>query len=275
MIPFIAAIASFGAIFSVNSGLGYLLPALIGLESMGIPSPGETALVLAAVLASQGKLDIVLVIVIASASAIVGDNIGYFLGRKLGRDVLTGPGPLRARRVNVMNTGDRYFKQHGSKTVFIGRWIALIRFAVAWLAGINHMRFRTFFFWNALGGITWATAYGLAGYFGGNAVIHVMETVGVGAAIAVGVGIIVLFVMVKLRERRAGEEIEADYEQAADNSAADERAANDAVGDEPAGPSTAGNSETPSPATRHEGAPTPARSQEGASTPARSPEPES
>jgi membrane protein DedA with SNARE-associated domain len=76
------------AIFTASSGLGYLLPALIGLESMGIPSPGETALVLAAVLASQGQLNIVLVIVIAIASAIVGDNIGYLLGRHLGRDVL-------------------------------------------------------------------------------------------------------------------------------------------------------------------------------------------
>ena len=80
------------AIFSVSSGLGYLLPALIGLESMGVPAPGETALVLAAVLASQGNLNIVLVIVIAAASAIVGDNIGYFLGRHFGRDVLESKG---------------------------------------------------------------------------------------------------------------------------------------------------------------------------------------
>ena len=76
------------AIIGVSSGLGYLLPAIIGLESMGVPSPGETALVLAAVLASQGKLDIGLVILIGVASAILGDNIGYLLGRKLGRDVL-------------------------------------------------------------------------------------------------------------------------------------------------------------------------------------------
>ncbi|MDQ6607812.1 MAG: DedA family protein, partial [Actinomycetota bacterium] len=81
------------AIFSVSSGLGYLLPAVIGLESMGIPSPGETALVLAAVLASQGKLQIWLVLLIGISSAIVGDNIGYWLGRKLGRDVLEADGP--------------------------------------------------------------------------------------------------------------------------------------------------------------------------------------
>ena len=139
------------AIIAVSSGLGYLLPAIIGLESMGVPSPGETALVLAAVLASQGKLNIWLVIVIGIASAILGDNIGYALGRRLGRDVLEAPGPFHHRRVTMIDAGDRFFARHGAKTVFIGRWIALIRFATAWLAGINDMRFRTFFLWNAFG----------------------------------------------------------------------------------------------------------------------------
>src|ERR1700733_1602380 len=99
-----------GAIISVSSGLGYLLPAIIGLESLGIPSPGETALVLAAVLASQGKLQIWLVIVIGVASAIVGDNIGYLLGRRFGRGVLEAPGPFQKRRVEVVRVGDRFFE---------------------------------------------------------------------------------------------------------------------------------------------------------------------
>jgi membrane protein DedA with SNARE-associated domain len=192
------------AIISVSSGLGYLLPALIGLESMGVPSPGETALVLAAVLASQGHLDIWLVILIGASSAIVGDNIGYLLGRHLGRDVLEGAGPFRARRVRMIAVGDRYFRAHGAKTVFIGRWIALIRFATAWLAGINEMPFLTFFSWNAAGGITWALTYGLVGYYGGDAVAHVLERVGIIAAIVLGVVIVVGVVVVKLRERRAG-----------------------------------------------------------------------
>src|ERR1039457_6984829 len=79
------------AIFGISNSLGYLLPAIIGLESMGVPSPGETALILAAVLASAGKLQIWLVIVIAAASAILGDNAGYWLGRRFGRDVLEAP----------------------------------------------------------------------------------------------------------------------------------------------------------------------------------------
>jgi membrane protein DedA with SNARE-associated domain len=193
------------AIINVSSGLGYALPAIIGLESLGIPSPGETSLVLAAVLANQGKLNIVLVIAIAASSAIVGDNIGYFLGRHYGRDVLEGPGPFQARRRKMITVGDRYFREHGAKTVFIGRWIALIRFATAWLAGINGMRFVTFFCWNALGGITWATAYGLAGYYGGKTVTHIFERVGVIAAIVLAVAVVLGYGYFKVREHRAGE----------------------------------------------------------------------
>jgi membrane-associated protein len=169
---------------------------------MGIPSPGETALILAAVLASQGKLQIWLVIVIASASAIVGDNLGYLLGRKLGRRVLTAPGPMQARRIEVIDAGDRFFDKHGPKAVFIGRWIALVRFAVAWLAGIDHMRFRTFFFYNALGAITWATAYGLVGFYAGKAAADAITKYGVYAAVAL-VALIVAFVAWHaVRERR-------------------------------------------------------------------------
>jgi membrane protein DedA with SNARE-associated domain len=196
-------ILTLAAIFSVSSSLGYLLPAIIGLESMGIPSPGETALVLAAVLASQGQLSIWLVIPIAILSAIVGDNLGYWLGRRLGRDVLEAPGPFHQRRVAVIAAGDQFFDKHGPKAVFIGRWIALVRFAVAWLAGINEMRFSLFFVYNATGAITWALAYGLLGYFGGKAAAHVLEQIGIGAAIVLGVLGVAGFAYLKVRERRA------------------------------------------------------------------------
>jgi membrane-associated protein len=191
------------AIISVSSKLGYLLPAVIGLESMGVPSPGETALVLAAVLASQGKLQIWLVIVIGVASAIIGDNIGYFLGRKIGREVLEAPGPFHKRRTMLISVGDRFFEKHGPKAVFFGRWVALVRIAAAWLAGINHMRFRDFFFWNALGGISWGITFGLAGYFGGHAAANLITRFGVFAAIGLGVVIVVGLVAIRLRERRS------------------------------------------------------------------------
>ncbi|MGI8506346.1 MAG: DedA family protein [Solirubrobacteraceae bacterium] len=194
-----------GAIISVSSNLGYLLPAIIGLESMGVPSPGETALVLAAVLASQGKLQIWLVIVIGVSSAIAGDNAGYWLGRRFGRDVLEAPGPLRERRVRVIAAGDGFFERHGPKAVFLARWIALVRFAAAWLAGINEMRFREFFFWNALGGVTWGVTYGLVGYFAGSAAADVITSFGVYAAIGLGVLVVGGYAYFKLRERRRAE----------------------------------------------------------------------
>ncbi len=190
------------AIISLSSGLGYLLPAVIGLESMGVPSPGETALVLAAVLASQGKLNIILVIVIAIASAIAGDNIGYMLGRWVGREVLEAPGPFQNRRVKALRVGDTFFDRYGGKAVFVGRWIALVRVATAWLAGIDEMPFPRFFVWNALGAVTWATAYGLIGYFGGNAAAHVLEQIGVGAAVALGALVVIGGVVWKFREHR-------------------------------------------------------------------------
>jgi membrane-associated protein len=176
-------IVAFAAIIHLSNNLGYILPAIIGLESMGIPSPGETALVLAAVLASQGKLEIWLVIVIGIASAIVGDNLGYLLGRRLGREVLEAPGPFRARRIMVIRAGDKFFDRHGGKAVFLARWVALVRVAAAWLAGINGMPFKQFFLWNALGGITWGITFGLVGYFGGHAAAHVLAQAGLIGAI--------------------------------------------------------------------------------------------
>jgi membrane protein DedA with SNARE-associated domain len=195
-------IALLAAIISVSSKLGYLLPAIIGLESMGVPSPGETALVLAAVLASQGKLQIWLVILIGVASAIVGDNAGYLLGRRLGRDVLIAKGPFQRHRRTAVAAGDRFFARHGPKAVFIARWIALIRFIAAWLAGINKMRFRDFFFWNALGGITWGITFGLVGYYGGRAASKVLSRAGIVGAIILALLVLAFIVYVRVRERR-------------------------------------------------------------------------
>jgi len=193
------------AIISVSSKLGYLLPAIIGLESMGVPSPGETALVAAAVLASQGKLHIWLVILIGVSSAIIGDNIGYLLGRRIGREVLEARGPLHKHRKRAIEAGDRFFERHGPKAVFLARWIALVRFAAAWLAGINRMPLRLFFFWNALGGITWGVTFGLVGYYGGHAATHVLATMGIIGAIVLGLMLVAFLVFVWLRERRAAD----------------------------------------------------------------------
>jgi membrane protein DedA with SNARE-associated domain len=167
-------------------------------------------LVLAAILASQGKLQIELVILIGVASAIVGDNLGYLLGRKLGREVLEVPGPFQHRRVMVIRAGDRFFRKHGGKAVFLARWVALVRFAAAWLAGINRMPFRQFFFWNALGGITWGITFGLVGYYGGHAAARVLGKVGVVGAIILGVVLVGGLILLRVRERRAERQLEEE-----------------------------------------------------------------
>jgi membrane-associated protein len=210
-------VLALAAIINVTSSLGYGLPAIIGLESMGVPSPGETALVLAAVLASQGKLQIWLVILIGVSSAIVGDNLGYALGRRLGRDVLEAKGPFHEHRLELIATGDRFFDKHGPKAVFFARWIALVRFAAAWLAGINHMRFREFFFWNALGGLSWGVTYGLVGYFAGSAAADAISTFGLYALGALLI-LFIAYIYYHLRKRRR----ERETRQAARAERADE-----------------------------------------------------
>jgi undecaprenyl-diphosphatase len=170
----------------VPAQLGYLaLVGLIAAESAGLPVPGETALLAAGVLASHGKLNPVLVIVFAAAAAIAGDNIGYLIGRTGGRRVLEHPGPLLSHRKEILARGEPFFDKHGPKAVFLGRWVAGLRIAAAWLAGISRMHWRTFAFWNALGGIGWATSVGLAAYLLGPIAERIVKDVGlVGVAIA-------------------------------------------------------------------------------------------
>jgi membrane protein DedA with SNARE-associated domain len=205
------------AIIGISSSLGYALPAIIGLESLGVPSPGETALVLAAVLASQGKLQIWLVILIGVASAIIGDNIGYLLGRHFGREVLEHPGPMYRQRLKAIAAGDRFFAKHGPKAVFFARWIALVRFAAAWLAGINEMPFAQFFFYNALGGITWGVTFGLVGYFAGSAAADVITKFGVYAAVVLAVLAVGAYVFYKARERRLARRSVGSSDEASDS----------------------------------------------------------
>lgn len=192
------------AIFGIHvpAHLGY---AAVGLfvftESMGIPSPGETAIVTGAVLASQGDLSIELVILIAIAGAVIGDNIGFLIGRHGGRKLLERPGWGYERRQKVLAYGDDFFARHGSKAVFLGRWVALVRVTAAWMAGASGMRMRTFFLWNALGGITWATTVGLVGYLLGHAGGDAIGKIGIVGAVVGGLTIIGLLVWHRRRER--------------------------------------------------------------------------
>ncbi len=171
---------------SLPAHLGYLvLFALVGAESAGVPVPGETALITAGVLAHRGEFDIELVILLAALAAIAGDNLGYLIGRVGGRRLLERPGFLEKHRHAILVKGEPFFAKHGPKAVFLGRWIAGLRIAAAWLAGINRMPWPLFLFWNALGGIAWATTVGLLAYLLGptaEAIFKDLGIMGVGAA---------------------------------------------------------------------------------------------
>jgi membrane protein DedA with SNARE-associated domain len=170
---------------------GYpLLFLLVMSESSGLPVPGETGLITAAVLASQGKLQIELVIGLAAAAAIVGDNIGYLIGRKGGRWLLQRPGAFQRQRLQVLQVGEPFFHAHGPKAVFFGRFILGLRVWASWLAGATRMHWRVFALWNALGGICWATAIGLIAYFLGHSAGSAIEAFGLYglAAVLVAIG---------------------------------------------------------------------------------------
>ena len=180
---------------------GYaLLVVLIGLESFGIPLPGETALITAGALAARGHLNVFLVIAAAATGAIVGDNAGYWLGRKGGIALVRRFG----RKVGLTETKllrvHRFFDEHGPKTVFIGRFIALLRSWAAALAGVGEMPYGTFSLYNALGGIAWAAVFGALGYvFGHN--MPLLEHY-VGRVSVVLVGLVVAGALIFLWRRR-------------------------------------------------------------------------
>jgi membrane protein DedA with SNARE-associated domain len=186
------------SILSLTQHLGYpLLVAVVAAESMGVPLPGETALILGGLAASEGRLSIVLVIVLGAAAAIVGDNIGFQIGRRGGRVLLERPGRFYEERQRVIAIGDPFFERHGPKAVFLGRWIAGLRVWASWLAGASVMSWRSFLLWNALGGIAWSTTVSLAAYYGGKGVEHGLAQIGtyglIAAALLVVVGALVLW----------------------------------------------------------------------------------
>jgi membrane protein DedA with SNARE-associated domain len=180
------------------------------LETAGIPLPGETTLLLGGLASSQDEagLNVVLVIVVGAVAAILGDNVGYCVGRFGGRRLV-----LRLAHIgNVersLTWGERFFEQHGGKTVFAARWLPGLRIFGAWIAGMVHMPWYRFAFWNAAGGICWATSVVLAGYFFGRSLDAIEKVLGVGGVVAVallGVGALGFYL---LRERRKRQEHEA------------------------------------------------------------------
>jgi membrane protein DedA with SNARE-associated domain len=160
---------------------------IVMFESGGVPLPGETALVAAGVFASSGELNIVEVIVVAAAAAIIGDNLGYWIGRTGGRKLLERSEFLSRWMERVLPWAEGFFHRHGAKTIFIGRFFSVLRVTAAWMAGVSRMQWLKFLAWNAAGGICWAALVGLVAYYLGHAAADAISRYGLigGAALVV------------------------------------------------------------------------------------------
>ncbi|TDU90560.1 membrane protein DedA with SNARE-associated domain [Kribbella voronezhensis] len=184
--------------------VAYLVVGLvIGVESMGVPLPGETTLVAAALLASQGNLNIYFVIGAAATGAIIGDSIGYFIGRKAGRSLFERLG----RRFHHFSEdriakAEKYFHRYGVWTVFFGRFVALLRIFAGPMAGMLRMSYPRFLAANAAGGIAWSTTIGVVAYKVGDNADKIFGQVSVWALVAIGVVAVAAYVVLKLRRRR-------------------------------------------------------------------------
>jgi len=168
---------------------------IVALESAGLPLPGETTLIAAALVAASGHdLDIGAVILAATAGAMAGDNLGYLAGRRIGLPLLERHGErigLTARRLRI---GRYLFREYGGLIVVVGRFIALLRAVTAVLAGANAMPWGRFVIFNGLGAALWSATVGLAAYGFGGAALHApwplrVATVVVGLAALVAAGL--------------------------------------------------------------------------------------
>ena len=185
---------SLSEIFSLHdivSAYGYqAVFIIIMLESAGVPMPGETALVTAAIYAgTTGRLDIAALLAVAAAAAIIGDNIGYWVGRRFGLAFLRRHGKYMHLTEARLRLGQYLFLRHGGKIVFFGRFVAFLRTFAAVLAGVNLLPWGRFLFFNAAGGIVWALVFGLGAYLLGQAIESVTRPLAYigGAAALTGV----------------------------------------------------------------------------------------
>src|SRR5205085_10046774 len=183
---------------------GYLAVfVIIAIESTGIPFPGETMLLAAAIYAgTTHHLSIFLVIMAAASGAILGDNLGFLLGREGGYHLLRRYGRYIRLDERKLKLGQYLFMKHGGKVVFFGRFIAVLRAWAAFLAGTNRMRWPGFLLFNALGGIVWATIFGLGGYYLGDSIHRLTGPVAIACTVLATLIIIAFLIFLHLNEQR-------------------------------------------------------------------------
>src|SRR2546425_11958020 len=181
----------------------------VAIESTGIPFPGETMLLVAAIYAgTTHRLSIALVIAAAASGAILGDNLGFWIGREGGYRLLRRYGRYIRLEERRLKLGQYLFLKYGGKVVFFGRFVAVLRTFAAFLAGTNRMPWPRFLFFNAAGGIVWATLYGLGGYFLGDNVHRLTGTIGTITIVLAAILIIGFLLFLRRNEQRLEEEAE-------------------------------------------------------------------
>lgn len=224
----LAALISLDTLRNLLGTLGYPAVSLfIMIESAGIPFPGETMLLLASFYAAvDHTLQIPIVIACAALGAIIGDNIGYLIGRTGGYALVQRFGHYVFLKPEHLQKAQNFFAKHGNKTVFFGRFFAILRAWAAFLAGVNRMPWPTFLFYNAAGGILWSIIFGLLGFYSGRivhdnfgAVEQLAKTISWGGTALIAALVIAAYIFFRLRRKRRKEKHDTE-EQAALNASA-------------------------------------------------------
>jgi membrane protein DedA with SNARE-associated domain len=186
--------------------------ALVGLESLGIPLPGETALIVAGAYAGNTHhLSPWIIFAVASAGAIIGDNIGFWIGDKGGYRLARRYGHKIRLDEHKLKIGRYLFDRHGPKVVFFGRFVSILRTYAAFLAGTSRMRWRRFLPANAAGGIVWAGIYTFAAYLAGNTLRRLSGTIDLAIGGAAILAVAAVLLIVRRQTGKLGERAEAAY----------------------------------------------------------------
>lgn len=190
---------------------GYgMVAALVCIESFGIPVPGETALIVAgAYAATTQKMNVILVVVFAASGGILGDNIGYWIGRRFGYWLVLTYGHYLGLTEARIKVGQLLFFRHGRRVVFIGRFLPALRELAAFLAGTNQMAWKPFLIANAAGALSWASLYGFGAYMLGKGAGGATETVQIVIGVVAAVVFVALTAYLYLHEKTLESEAEA------------------------------------------------------------------
>jgi membrane protein DedA with SNARE-associated domain len=207
---------SLHAIGSLLDQYGYVAIFLgVMLESMGVPLPGESMMIAAALYAaSTHHLDILVLVPLAAAGAVCGDQIGYFIGRWIGYRLLARWGRKVGLSDERLKLGQFLFKKYGGAVVFLGRFVAFLRTFAAVLAGANRMPRHRFLLWNGLGGVCWTTLYGFGAYGLGDAAQRLSGPIGLGSGIAGGLALLAAIILIHRNQARLIEDARREMRRA-------------------------------------------------------------